>query len=164
VLIASGVTGNSLSQILQGNFTRSVSPTSANASTGATTPLSVETLFTQMDALVGTPYKWGGGHSGYGTVTSLDCSGAVSYVLHAAGFLNGGPQDSSQLMSWGTSGVGSYFTVFANPVHVFIRSEFGNRKGMVWSADHPGAGGQVAWRPGNTFPTSAYSARHYPGA
>src|SRR5262245_52839735 len=33
------------------------------------------------------PYLWGGGHNRKFRGTGYDCSGAVSYVLHAAGML-----------------------------------------------------------------------------
>lgn len=37
--------------------------------------------------LNGLPYVWGGGHGGWGFVSGYDCSGFVSAVLHAAGYL-----------------------------------------------------------------------------
>ncbi len=64
------------------------------------------------------PYRWGGGHrqwqdSGY------DCSGAVSYVLHAAGML-GTPLDSRGFMRYGRPGVGRWISIYANKGHVFM--------------------------------------------
>jgi hypothetical protein len=37
--------------------------------------------------LNGAPYVWGGGHGSWGTSLGYDCSGFVSAVLHAAGYL-----------------------------------------------------------------------------
>ena len=50
------------------------------------------------------PYKWGGGH-GRWRDSGYDCSGTVSYVLHAAGLLKAA-RDSSGLMSYGARGKG----------------------------------------------------------
>jgi cell wall-associated NlpC family hydrolase len=50
------------------------------------------------------PYIWGGGH-GTWVSPGYDCSGSVSFVLHAAGLLST-PEDSSQLMSYGVPGPG----------------------------------------------------------
>ena len=54
------------------------------------------------------PYKWGGGH-GRWRDSGYDCSGTVSYVLHAAGLLKLA-RDSSGLMSYGERGKGEWIT------------------------------------------------------
>ena len=64
------------------------------------------------------PYIWGGGHLSWRS-SGYDCSGAVSYVLHAARLLST-PLVSGQLASWGTSGPGNWITVYANKVHTFM--------------------------------------------
>jgi hypothetical protein len=64
------------------------------------------------------PYRFGGGHASFKD-TAYDCSGAVSYVLHAAHLLVS-PLDSTDLMSWGEPGPGSWITVYANPSHAFM--------------------------------------------
>jgi cell wall-associated NlpC family hydrolase len=64
------------------------------------------------------PYRFGGGHASFKD-TAYDCSGAVSYVLHAAHQLVS-PLDSTDLMSWGEAGPGSWITVYANPSHAFM--------------------------------------------
>src|ERR1700742_2437392 len=48
------------------------------------------------------PYHWGGGHRDW-NAAGYDCSGSVSYVLHAAGMLEW-PLDSTEFMRWGASG------------------------------------------------------------
>jgi cell wall-associated NlpC family hydrolase len=50
------------------------------------------------NALVGKPYVYGGGHSGWGPQSGYDCSGFVSAVLHAGGYLSS-PQDTVSLPS-----------------------------------------------------------------
>ena len=63
-------------------------------------------------------YIWGGGHRGF-KAKGYDCSGAVSYVLHAAGLL-GSPLVSGQLASWGSPGPGGWITVYANRTHTYM--------------------------------------------
>jgi hypothetical protein len=63
-------------------------------------------------------YIWGGGHRSF-KAKGYDCSGAVSYVLHAAGLL-GYPMVSGQLASWGSPGPGSWITVYANRTHTYM--------------------------------------------
>ena len=64
------------------------------------------------------PYRWGGGHRSFHD-SGYDCSGSVSYVLHATGRL-GRPRDSGELMSWGAPGRGRWITVYANAGHAFM--------------------------------------------
>ena len=64
------------------------------------------------------PYKWGGGH-GRWRDTGYDCSGTVSYVLHAAGLLKTA-RDSSGLMAYGARGKGDWITVYAHGGHAYV--------------------------------------------
>jgi len=64
------------------------------------------------------PYKWGGGH-GRWRDTGYDCSGTVSYVLHAAGLLKAS-RDSTGLMSFGKRGRGAWITVYAHGGHTYM--------------------------------------------
>lgn len=100
------------------------------------------------------PYKWGGGHAGYPPDGPFDCSGAVSYVLHAAGYHHGPPLISTGFMAWGRSGRGQDFTVYANPTHVFIRDE---RTGRDWGTTKTVGNGGPAW---HTHTTRGFVARH----
>ncbi len=56
----------------------------------------VQAMIQEANSLVGEPYVWGGGHSGWGPQTGYDCSGFVSAVLHAGGYLSS-PQDTATL-------------------------------------------------------------------
>jgi hypothetical protein len=63
-------------------------------------------------------YIWGGGHRSF-KAKGYDCSGAVSYVLHAAGVLSS-PLVSGQLAWWGVPGPGTWITVYANKTHTYM--------------------------------------------
>ncbi len=63
------------------------------------------------------PYRYGGGHRSFDD-RGYDCSGSVSYALHAANLLDS-PLTSSGLMTWGRSGPGAWITLYSNPEHVF---------------------------------------------
>ena len=64
------------------------------------------------------PYRYGGGHRSFHD-SGYDCSGSVSYVLHAMGVLSS-PLDSSQLMSYGAPGPGRWVTIYSNPGHAYM--------------------------------------------
>jgi hypothetical protein len=88
------------------------------AMTPAGAPQEIVDAIAAANRITRKPYKWGGGHvrwrdSGY------DCSGTVSYVLHAAGLLNRA-RDSSGLMSYGERGKGEWITVYAHGGHAYM--------------------------------------------
>jgi hypothetical protein len=64
-------------------------------------------------ALDGEPYIWGGGHAGWEMAGGYDCSGFVSAVLHAAGYL-GTPVTTQALPDEPhiLAGPGRYVTIF----------------------------------------------------
>jgi hypothetical protein len=64
------------------------------------------------------PYKFGGGHRTFDD-TGYDCSGSISYALHAAGLLKYA-LDSSGFMSYGEPGPGRRVTIYANPNHAYM--------------------------------------------
>ena len=64
------------------------------------------------------PYMWGGGH-GKWVDKGYDCSGSVSFVLAAAGYLEA-PLASGPLMSWGEPGPGKWVTIYSTEGHVFM--------------------------------------------
>jgi hypothetical protein len=64
------------------------------------------------------PYRRGGGHAKFED-GAYDCSGTVSYVLHAAGKLDE-PLVSGAFRSYGRSGEGKWITVYARKGHVFV--------------------------------------------
>lgn len=106
-------------------------------------------------------YAEGGGHGGWEfNPVTLDCSGAVSLVLHLAGYALAAPMVSGDFETWGEPGKGMV-TIYAGQNHVFF--EFAN-KCWAWSC-----GGCVnGWQPGGNYGTppttdGPYVARHPPG-
>jgi cell wall-associated NlpC family hydrolase len=87
--------------------------TTATAATDPAAPYQLQAMVQQADALVGKPYVWGGGHSGWGPQSGYDCSGFVSAVLHAGGYLSS-PQDTTTLPDAPgiEQGPGQYVTIY----------------------------------------------------
>jgi cell wall-associated NlpC family hydrolase len=81
-------------------------------------PEAVRKMIDAGNVIARTPYLWGGGH-GKWVDTGYDCSGSVSFVLAAAGYLNS-PLASGPLMSWGEPGPGKWVTIYANQGHVWL--------------------------------------------
>jgi len=84
----------------------------------AAAPAAVKRAIAAANLIDGRPYVWGGGHASF-LSRGYDCSGAVSYVLHAAGLLDQ-TMVSGQLAYWGEGGAGRWITVYANEDHVFM--------------------------------------------
>ena len=105
----------------------------AGTTTGTTTAMSanapqeVQAMVNEADSLIGKPYIYGGGHSGWGPQAGYDCSGFVSAVLHAGGYLSE-PQTTQTLPDQPAieSGPGQYVTIYdrntgpTNNEHVII--------------------------------------------
>lgn len=114
---------------------RAIAPPSA--------PPAVEAMIEAANRIRHRPYHWGGGHRDW-NARGYDCSGSVSYVLHAAGLLES-PLDSTGFMRWGGGGAGSWVRIYANRDHVFaviagLRwdtsfSTDGDRTGPGWSEE-----------------------------
>jgi hypothetical protein len=105
------------------------------------------------------PYIWGGGHGSFKS-RGYDCSGAVSYVLHAAGILRS-PMASGPLMRWGSPGLGSWITVYANSGHAWMTIA-GLRYDTSSAGESLNQGSGPRWR-ANMRSGSGYTARFYPG-
>jgi hypothetical protein len=120
-------------------------------------PLSVQRAIWAGNQIRHKPYIWGGGHGAF-IAAGYDCSGSVSYVLHAAGLLKT-PFDSSDFMSWGMSGLGHWITVYTNPGHAFVQIA-GIRLDTSSEGDpHPAAGSGPRWRP-TMAAISGFMPRH----
>jgi hypothetical protein len=105
------------------------------------------------------PYIWGGGHRSFKS-RGYDCSGAVSYVLHAAGILSS-PMPSGPLMRWGSPGIGSWITVYANAGHAWM-TVAGLRFDTSGAGESLNQGSGPRWRV-NMRSGTGYTARFYPG-
>jgi hypothetical protein len=81
-------------------------------------PASVKAAIWAGNKIQHKPYKWGGGHGNWKD-RGYDCSGSVSYVLHAGGLLNM-PLVSGAFARWGKSGRGRWITIAANNGHAFV--------------------------------------------
>ena len=126
----------------------------------ADAPLQVQEAIWAGDRIRLKPYRVGGGH-GKWSDSGYDCSGTVSYVLHAAGLLKVS-EDSGEMMSWGRQGAGQWITVYTNPGHAFIEIA-GIRLDTSAEGDpHPARGSGPRWRPLMTS-TPGYVARHPAG-
>jgi hypothetical protein len=75
-------------------------------------------LISAANRIADMPYKFGGGHRTFDD-TGYDCSGSISYALHAAGLLKFA-LDSSAFMSYGEPGPGRHVTIYANPNHAYM--------------------------------------------
>jgi hypothetical protein len=103
------------------------------------------------------PYVYGGGH-GQWNDSGYDCSGSVSYVLHAAGLLKTS-EDSGEMESWGQSGTGQWITVYTNPGHAFVEIAGIRLDTSAEQDPNPPSGTGPRWRPVVTS-TSGFMARH----
>jgi hypothetical protein len=81
-------------------------------------PAAVKRMFRAANSITTKPYVWGGGH-GRWYDRGYDCSGAVSFVLRAGGFLSR-TMVSGELASWGVNGPGKWVQVYAKRTHVFM--------------------------------------------
>jgi len=89
-----------------------------SAAAPADAPPQVQQAIWAANKIRAKPYIYGGGHRKFDD-KGYDCSGAVSYVLHAAGVLRY-PLVSGQLASWGSPGPGNWVTVYANRTHTYM--------------------------------------------
>jgi len=96
-----------------GLSTGSTLGTTGVTGTSGSAPAQVEAMTNMANSLVGKPYVYGGGHSGWGPQSGYDCSGFVSAVLHAGGYLSS-PQDTVTLPQQPgmESGPGQYVTIY----------------------------------------------------
>jgi hypothetical protein len=120
-------------------------------------PIQVQQAIWAGDAIRYKPYVYSGGHGVWNDV-GYDCSGSVSYVLHAAGLIKTS-MDSSQFMNWGEKGLGAWITVYANPSHAFVEIAGVRFDTSSQQDPHPARGSGPRWRP-LAARTSGYVAVH----
>ncbi len=106
-------------------------------------PLAVQEIIWAGNELIGLPYIFGGGHGSF-TSSGYDCSGTVSFALHAASLLKT-PEDSSEFESYGSHGIGRWIAIFSNPGHAYM-TVAGLRLDTS-SADDPSNQQGPRWRP-----------------
>jgi cell wall-associated NlpC family hydrolase len=103
------------------------------------------------------PYAVGGGHGKWND-SAYDCSGSVSYVLHAAGLLKTS-EDSGTMESWGQRGAGQWITVYTNPGHAFVEIAGIRLDTSAEQDPNPPSGSGPRWRPVMDT-TNGFMARH----
>lgn len=128
----------------------------------ADAPEEVKQMIAAGNAIQDLTYVYGGGHNPTYTPTrnGFDCSSTVSYVLHKAGLLKGGPLVSGNFTSWGEPGPGKWVSIYSNNGHMFIviagqrldtgRYGVNKERGPRWrgTAPRPTAGFTVTHPPG----------------
>jgi cell wall-associated NlpC family hydrolase len=117
-------------------------------------PEAVRQMIEAGNVIARSPYLWGGGH-GKWVDQGYDCSGSVSFVLAAAGYLEA-PLASGPLMSWGAPGHGKWVTIYAHQGHVFM--EVAGIRFDTSGARETGSRWQNELRS-----TAGFVARHPPG-
>jgi hypothetical protein len=107
-------------------------------------PDSVKQAIWAANAIIGRPYRYGGGHAKGFVDRGYDCSGTVSVALHGGDLLDS-PLDSTSFLRWGSAGAGQWITVYTNPGHAFAVIA-GLRLDTSAAGDPSGAKGP-RWRP-----------------
>jgi peptidoglycan hydrolase-like protein with peptidoglycan-binding domain len=110
----------------------------------------VSRMISAANAIANKPYVYGGGHGSF-VSSGYDCSGSVSYVLHAGGLLSS-PLDSTSLESYGAPGPGSHVTIYANSGHAWMtidgrRFDTGGGGGSRWKSSARSGAGFVVRHP-----------------
>ena len=84
-------------------------------------PTRVKRVIEAANQLVEKPYVYGGGHKPYSSRLDrgYDCSGSVSYALHAGDLLDSSLV-SGAFARWGDTGRGSWISIYANASHVYM--------------------------------------------
>jgi hypothetical protein len=81
-------------------------------------PAAVKAVIAAANEIDGRPYELGGGHASW-TSHGYDCSGSVSYALHAAELLPAA-MVSGEFEDWEADGLGRWITVYANVHHAYM--------------------------------------------
>jgi len=157
-MVADGVVGPATWRALGVRGRRPVLKRTRSRSAGTRrrgVPLAVSRAIAAADRIARAPYLYGGGHKSFNE-SSYDCSGSLSYVLHAAGRLRR-PIDSTGLASYGAPGPGRYITIYANAGHAFMVIR-GRRYDTTARLSAAGSRWTSKLRS-----TAGYSVRHPPG-
>jgi hypothetical protein len=123
-------------------------------------PAAVVSAITAANSIRRFPYRYGGGHASFYD-SGYDCSGAVSFVLNAAGMLDSPLPSGPLASSWGVPGKGRWITVFANGGHAYAVIA-----GLRWDTSAVGEslrrGSGPRWRATKRRP-KGYAVKHYDG-
>lgn len=127
-------------------------------------PPAIGMMIAEIEALDGTPYKWGGGHASADAVKTrldeYDCSGYMSRILYVGGLLDEA-LTSGPMASLFQAGKGDYFVIYANSNHVW--GEILTTEGWKEFEEGGSVGHKSGWLASGTQSTAGYSARHPKG-
>ena len=126
----------------------------------ADAPAQIQTAIAAANAIHTFPYVWGGGHRSFDS-SGYDCSGAVSYVLHAAGLLVSPMTSGGLASSWGVPGKGRWITVYGNASHAYMVIA-GKRFDTSSGGDRWNQGSGPRWRKKKRKPLG-FTGKYYPG-
>ena len=126
----------------------------------ADAPANIQAAIAAGNAIHTFPYRWGGGHRSF-TDNGYDCSGAVSYVLHAAGLLTSPLPSGPLASSWGLPGKGRWITVYANASHAYMVVA-GLRFDTSAVGERLNQGSGPRWRY-HKRKARGYAAKYFPG-
>jgi hypothetical protein len=127
----------------------------------ASAPRRIRRVIAAANQIVEKPYVYGGGHRPYrrGKLDrGYDCSGSVSHALHGGRFLRS-PLPSGALMSWGSSGPGTWLTVYAHGGHAYLVVAGYRFDTSMHDSDAPGPSTGPRWSK-SLRRSSAFVARH----
>jgi hypothetical protein len=127
-----------------------------NAIAPPSAPADVQTMIAAGNRIATLPYSLGGGHT-RAFDQAYDCSGAVSFLLQAAGRLDS-PDPSSAFRHFGSRGEGDWISIYARRGHVFAVVA-GLRFDTSWT-ENGRRGPQWTTR---TRPTKGFVIRHPAG-
>ena len=123
----------------------------------AAAPLRVKQLIWSVNTILGKPYVYGGGHGRFND-RGYDCSGLVSYAMHAAGLLKT-PMSAPGFFRFGNYGAGRWITLWVRSGHVF--AVVGGLR--LDTTPYPSRGVEgPRWRP-QMRDTAAFTPRHPAG-
>ena len=134
------------------------------ATAASNAPAAVQWMIAGANRILHSSYCYAGGHGSWKS-SCYDCSGAVSYVLHAANMLPTA-EDSSQMESYGAPGKGKWVTIYASPAHAFIVIDGRAFDTANFGGPNRPSGTGPRWRSnprGNLADGNSYVARHPPG-
>jgi cell wall-associated NlpC family hydrolase len=126
----------------------------------ADAPAQIQTAIAAANAIHTFPYVWGGGHRSF-FASGYDCSGAVSYVLHAAGLLASPMTSGGLASSWGLPGKGRWITVYGNASHAYMVIA-GKRYDTSSGGDRWNQGSGPRWRKKKRKPVG-FTGKYSPG-
>jgi cell wall-associated NlpC family hydrolase len=150
-LVAAKVAGKP-QLLVPGSLARSIN---GQAAAPMSAPAAVQQMIWAANQIIGLPYIYGGGHESF-TSPGYDCSGTVSFALHGASLLST-PEDSSEMESYGSRGVGRWITVFANSGHAYV--DVAGLRLDTSAADDPSRQQGPRWRPLRVS-NGGYTIRH----